>query len=332
MKQDFVKMVPLIFIFLILSASLTHLAEAEKPSLEIRLYTDKPSYLLGNKIKIYGYLSYNNSVVEDGIANLEIDSPLNDYPILFRTLSIGSSPSIQEAMEITSLFPCAPDGTPTTAFHKGEIAYFNVAVKNNNETTISYYLTLTCIDSAHGILDSSYISDSAILPHDITTFLVPFYITDRAPDGLTTVYANVFTKLPRNGGTTIAGEKTNTFLILGNTANIVNRRQAQTEILSDSQFYTDFALSLYQYPGNYKIYTSARYTNMTATAQTQIEARVPDVNQDGRINVLDLVQVASKLGWNNPSIVIPEDVNRDKRVNVLDLITVSRYLGWTSPP
>ena len=51
-----------------------------------------------------------------------------------------------------------------------------------------------------------------------------------------------------------------------------------------------------------------------------------DVNQDGQVNVLDLVLVAQYLGEDvsaNPQ----SDVNGDGTINVLDLIVVAQYLG-----
>ena len=52
-----------------------------------------------------------------------------------------------------------------------------------------------------------------------------------------------------------------------------------------------------------------------------------DVNGDGKVNVLDLISVAGKLGWIGPPGSIPQDQNSDGRVNVLDLIFVAGKLG-----
>ena len=55
--------------------------------------------------------------------------------------------------------------------------------------------------------------------------------------------------------------------------------------------------------------------------------KLGDVNGDGKVNVLDLISVASQLGWVGPPGSIPQDQTGDGRVNVLDLIFVARYLG-----
>ena len=51
-----------------------------------------------------------------------------------------------------------------------------------------------------------------------------------------------------------------------------------------------------------------------------------DVNQDGQVNVLDLIGVAQHLG-NDASVNSQADVNGDRTINVLDLITVAQHLG-----
>ena len=51
-----------------------------------------------------------------------------------------------------------------------------------------------------------------------------------------------------------------------------------------------------------------------------------DVNQDGIVNVLDIILVAQNLGQKSPSN--PRvDVNKDGQINVLDLVFVAERLG-----
>ena len=51
-----------------------------------------------------------------------------------------------------------------------------------------------------------------------------------------------------------------------------------------------------------------------------------DVNQDGQVNVIDLIQVAQSLGA-DPSLNPQADVNSDGTINILDLIAVAQSLG-----
>ena len=51
-----------------------------------------------------------------------------------------------------------------------------------------------------------------------------------------------------------------------------------------------------------------------------------DVNQDGIVNVLDIILVAQNLGQKPPSHT-RVDVNKDGQVNILDLVSVAERLG-----
>ena len=51
-----------------------------------------------------------------------------------------------------------------------------------------------------------------------------------------------------------------------------------------------------------------------------------DVNQDGQVNILDLIKVAQSLG-EDPSLNPQADVNSDGTINILDLIAVAQSLG-----
>ncbi len=53
-----------------------------------------------------------------------------------------------------------------------------------------------------------------------------------------------------------------------------------------------------------------------------------DVNNDGRVNILDLTFVASHFGADNPPPAA--DVNGDGKVNILDLTTVASHFGETT--
>ena len=61
---------------------------------------------------------------------------------------------------------------------------------------------------------------------------------------------------------------------------------------------------------------------------TYIEAPQPppyDVNQDGEVNILDLVAVASQ--FNATGEDLPEDVNGDGMVNIFDLVAIANHFG-----
>ena len=79
--------------------------------------------------------------------------------------------------------------------------------------------------------------------------------------------------------------------------------------------------------------SNANSIRVTSRNGTVVERRAAkwDVNGDGRVNVLDLTRVATRLGRRDASA----DTNGDGIVNVLDLVLVAQHLGETvgmTPP
>ncbi len=82
--------------------------------------------------------------------------------------------------------------------------------------------------------------------------------------------------------------------------------------------------------GEYEIkVTATSQGDSTKTAEIITKttiAPVPwDVNADGTVNILDLVQVANQFGESGEGLA--GDVNKDGQVNVLDLVQVASYFG-----
>lgn len=92
---------------------------------------------------------------------------------------------------------------------------------------------------------------------------------------------------------------------------------------------------LFTEPGDYAIgvtATSGTDSTMTAevTTTTTMEMPLPpptpwDVNDDGKVNIQDLVLVAGQFGQSGEAL--KGDVNGDGTVNILDLVAVSSHFG-----
>ena len=88
---------------------------------------------------------------------------------------------------------------------------------------------------------------------------------------------------------------------------------------------------LFTTPGDYAISvtaTSGTDSTMTAEATTTTTIEMPtpwDVNDDGTVNIQDLVLVAGQLGESGEGL--KEDINGDGIVNILDLVIVASHLG-----
>lgn len=89
---------------------------------------------------------------------------------------------------------------------------------------------------------------------------------------------------------------------------------------------------LFAVPGDYPITvtaTSGTDTTMTAEATTTTTIEPPptpwDVNNDGTVNIQDLVLVAGQLGESGEGL--KGDINGDGTVNIQDLVIVASHLG-----
>ena len=83
-------------------------------------------------------------------------------------------------------------------------------------------------------------------------------------------------------------------------------------------------LELVTDPGKYTCSDLAQWADLLITAKGIGSSG--DVNQDGIVNVLDIILVAQNLGQKQPSH--PRvDVNKDGQVNILDLVFVAERLG-----
>ena len=111
--------------------------------------------------------------------------------------------------------------------------------------------------------------------------------------------------------------------------------QLQITLAADESIEVKFTASgdLLTQPGEYEIVVKATSQGDTTktveiTTTTTINHVPWDLNNDGKINILDLVAVANQFGQTGEEL--SGDVNMDGTVNILDLVAVANQFGKTS--
>jgi hypothetical protein len=294
------------------------------PELNLTLNTGKESIYFDKKTIINGSLFGNGYPISDALIALEVDTP-DGNPLVARSLPTSLLP-IAGPLEIMQLTPCSLDGTPTYNFQVNSIAYFKVKIKNNGSNDLNVTITVNPYDSSNASLGLAYSITSIPTGQTITVMLsVP--IEKTAMSGNATVYANVFTNFPKNGGTPLCMEKSATFTISGSA------QGTPTYISQPPQGTYATILNIHYKPystGNYTIYTTTKYMGSYAIQNKQIRVSIAgDINQDGYVSLTDLVLLAKAYGskpgepaW-NPNA----DLDGDGKVGLSDLVILAKNYG-----
>lgn len=292
------------------------------PAPKITVITDKQPHFLAETFYIYGNLTYGYSLISNGTVALEIDNPKGDE-IIVRSLPTGVSPETS-LIEIVSLTPCSDQwgNNPKYIFNRGETAFFNVTIKNNGAQTLPIRYVINVFDSKTRPIGLLSLKGSAYPGK--SSWVTSFYIPEEAATGDSTVFASILTNWPKLNGTPYCPEKAQTFQIEESGS------ESPPEIpLPKVNYNLTFNLLLEEGGGNYSVYVSARYKGQTTTNSMTLQIKIPDVNNDGVVDLFDLVKVAKAYASSpgDPNWDPEADVNGDNTVDIFDLVIISKYYG-----
>lgn len=292
------------------------------PPLNITIMTDKPSHWLADTIHIYGNLTYGDSQLQNGTVALEVDNPNGDIMIV-RSLPTGVPPT-SPTIEILAVVPCSDQwGTvPKYNFNRGSIAYFNTTIRNNGNETLPIRLVINVFDSNLRPIGVSTFGGSVY--HGISSWVANFFISEEAATGDSVVYASALTKWPRFNGTAYCPEKSETFQIeeSGGTKPINFE-------FPNVNYNLTFSLLLEGGAGTYFVYANSYFKEQVATSNMLLQTDLPDINDDGVVDIFDLVAVAAAYGSKpgDPTWDSRADINGDGTVDLFDLVIIAMHYG-----
>lgn len=324
---------PLLLILLI-SIALVATVKLSYPQihpLKIMVTTDKPEYGYREKVTIYGNVTYNEEIVQEGLAAIQVLTPANETVVL-RTFPSGSIPSANWIVEVLSVVPCDLYGNPKDSFTRNSFAYFNVTVGNNGVSSKDALIVLNVFDLDLTPIGFSYIIQT-LAPSTSYTAILQIYIYDWVSTGTALACANAYTDWPQNQGYPYCPEKNANFNItstssstlltkaLNNAGNYQGSFRIPPEVPPYSNVKGTYLVAVAAFYQGWKAFNNATFT---------VNYQYPeDIDSDGDIDLYDVVKVASIYGsvggdpgW-NPQL----DVQPSGKIDIYDIVKVTSIYG-----
>jgi len=268
----------LLIVLVLMSIAMVDVAIAS-PELSITVSTDKEFYYLRQKVTINGNLVLDASPVPNGSVALQINGP-GDFPIIFRTLSTGTTPpsGLVKIVDVIPMDGPPPDWNPKNEFKRGEWLYLNVTGRNDDTDLHSILLTACLYDGNQNPIGLSSPTKFTVDRNSNFYQFPRIWIPKWAFIGNATVYANVYTDFPRNGGTPYSPEAAATIQIISveTSPSTVQSsyNSAGTETLqTNGSYFTIFKVSPEPAIGQYGVYVSSNYGGWMAYKSTSFEVK-----------------------------------------------------------
>ncbi|MEM2994797.1 MAG: PKD domain-containing protein [Candidatus Bathyarchaeia archaeon] len=227
------------------------------PALTITTKTDKPTYLLRQKITIEGDITQDGNPATDLVVLMQITNPKNQ-PLAYRTLTHGN-PTQEWPLNITEIFLLDSANNPINTAKIGTLIQVGIKINNSQVTPRTTYATVTVFDANNVPLQVGFWT-LTINPQSTVTLRTSVYIEKWVCTGKALICANAYTKEPKEGGIALAPEKTAYFCIS-------KTQQALMEYPSlpppppqntPGKYQTQITLSPEPQAGTYTIYVSAQ--------------------------------------------------------------------------
>jgi len=322
------------FCLLFLTITATSLFSLTNPtlgsSLNLTITPSKNQYYIGENVLLMGTLTLNQQPVQDALVALQIDNPKGEA-LTFRTLNTGVDPNQTFTAEILEVYPCDSSGTPKYYFQPGQYAGFKVIAKNNMAGSIHVIITISLYYSNAVPFDTFILFNGTIGGQKTKSVMTwPRPIPEYAVSGNATIYANIYTDIPRDNGYALAPEKSNSFIISTSST------PSPSSSTGNGNFNLTYPLkSLKWYIGNYTVYGFVFYYPNIASTQANFHVDLlGDLHRDGKIDMRDVAIVAKAFNtqpgdpnWNpNADLTGPEGVP-DGKVDMRDVAVVAKAFG-----
>jgi hypothetical protein len=261
------------------------------PSLELTVTTDKPAYRVNEAVQIYGNLTFDGSIVTDGLVGIQIESPGNQL-VTIRTVNTGTNPTQASYVLVNALFPCDATGDPKDNFQRGTLAYFRATVSNYDIESRHVLITINTYYPNNIPFGLASI-ETTLTGQSVSSTIISIPISTDASIGNAIAYADAYSGWPKLGGTPYCVGKSATFQITSGSAlqaPTTQNSKTETTLSLDGNYNLTLQLTPKVDWGIYTIYVSSIYFGEeTYDSATFRVRRLGDLDDDGDVDWWDLL-------------------------------------------
>jgi PKD repeat protein len=176
------------------------------PALLITAKTNKPNYLLRQKVNISGTITLNGSPANNLLVIAEVTTPLSNTMLAYRTLQIGNVAQTWQ-VSISNILITDSNGLQINTVKAGSSIHVGMNVNNLQANARAIYATITVFDANLVSIGTGFDQDT-IDPMSTIGATLAFDVPQSATSGKATVVCDVFSDEPKNGGTALCLEST----------------------------------------------------------------------------------------------------------------------------
>jgi hypothetical protein len=322
MKKTF----PFLFCFIIITTlSLTSLVNATAITVSINANN---TYNRMEHTNLSGVLTQDGSAVTNGLVAYQITSPNNDI-LTLRTLNTGSNPQNQIAT-VQSVYLSNLAGNQLNTASKGDLAYFQASVTNNDQQAKNVLIAISVYDNYNSPVGFAS-STATIQGRETRQVILGIPMPSAAAVGMARVFAGAYSSEVNFGGVPYCAERSSTFAINVQQGNL----PPDTQTGSQGTYTLPITIPVNAAIGTYTIYASSSISGLSAFASKTIAiSQTGDFNADGKLDASDITNfVLSYIHyWNSEPFNPLADLDHNGAVNVNDIsqfcIAYIQYWSW----
>lgn len=327
---------PLLFCFLLLSTTLIIHATTVNLSLTI----NKASCARLESFTISGSLSEDGQPVTDGLVAIQIENSNGD-PMVLRTVNTEENPTYPDPInnpdflgQVLNLYLSDANKNPVNNVNSGSIAYFTLTLQNLASDPQHIVAAVNVFDNDNIPVGITISEIGELAARSQSTILVSIPIPSSVASGRATVFASIYSDMPKDGGKPFSLEESSVFTING----IQGDAPPSSENGNQGNYDFTFNMPPRCPIGTYTIYACAAHSGVSDLRNIAFDVyQWGDLNDNGTVDFYDLLDfVSAYVDIRSPPDYTCNplaDFDNNGEINFQDiLLFVSAYVQYWSIP